>query len=119
MLQKVVLAEKCALFSEHWQPKIIGQVGDFHVKLSKFQGPFVWHSHPNEDEMFLVLEGSFVMHLRDSQVELNVGEFIVVPKGVEHMPVAENEATVLLFEPATTVNTGDAGGERTVVPETI
>src|SRR5512143_1628634 len=119
MLKKVDLAEKLGMFSEHWSPKIVGQVGDFHVKLSKFIGEFVWHSHPNEDEMFLVLKGSFTMELRDGNVELTEGEFIVVPKGVEHRPVAVQEASVLLFEPATTVNTGDAGGERTVVPESI
>lgn len=114
MLDKVNLADKFALFSEHWSPRIAGQVNDCHVKLVKLKGEFVWHHHEHEDELFLVVKGEMIMRLRDGEVRVGEGEFIVVPRGVEHMPVAEGEAHVLLFEPAGTVNTGSAGGERTV-----
>lgn len=114
MLDKVNLADKFALFSEHWSPRIAGQVNDCHVKLVKLKGEFVWHHHEHEDELFLVVKGEMIMRLRHGEVRVGEGEFIVVPRGVEHMPVAEGEAHVLLFEPAGTVNTGSAGGERTV-----
>lgn len=114
MLDKVNLADKFALFSEHWSPRIAGQVNDCHVKLVKLKGEFVWHHHEREEELFLVVKGEMIMRLRDGEVRVGEGEFIVVPRGVEHMPVAEGEAHVLLFEPAGTVNTGSAGGERTV-----
>ena len=113
-MEKVNLAEKFSRFSAHWQPKVVGELNGQLVKLVRFQGPFVWHHHEHEDEMFLVVRGSFRMEFRDRNVELAEGEFIVVPRGVEHRPVAEHEAQVLLFEPSTTVNTGSAGGERTV-----
>ena len=113
-IDKVNLAEKFARFHAQWQPKIVGELNGQLVKLVRFQGEFVWHQHEHEDEMFLVVRGSFRMEFRDRVVELGEGEFIVVPRGVEHRPVAEREAQVLLFEPATTVNTGSAGGERTV-----
>jgi len=113
-MDKVNLAEKFAKFHAQWQPKIVGELNGQLVKLVRFQGEFVWHHHEHEDEMFLVVRGSFRMEFRDRAVELGEGEFIVVPRGVEHRPVAEREAQVLLFEPATTVNTGSAGGERTV-----
>ena len=113
-LDKVNLAEKFAKFRAQWQPKVVGELNGQLVKLVRFQGEFVWHHHDHEDEMFLVVEGSFRMEFRDRSVELREGEFIVVPRGVEHRPVAEQEALVMLFEPATTVNTGSAGGERTV-----
>lgn len=119
MIEKVSLASKLELIREHWAPKIVGEVGDFHVKLVKFQGEFVWHSHPHEDEMFLVVDGQFTMRLRDGDVHLGQGEFLIVPHAVEHQPVAREEVSVLLFEPATTVNTGDAGGERTRSAEPI
>lgn len=119
MVEKVSLSEKLSLITEHWAPKIVGEVGDFHVKLAKFQGEFVWHSHPNEDEMFLVLEGEFSMRFRDGEVLMREGEFLVVPRGVEHQPYAESEVSVMLFEPVTTVNTGDAGGSRTRAAERI
>ena len=112
-LEKVNLREKLALFSTHWDPKIVAELNGQHVKLVKFQGPFTWHKHETEDEMFLVVEGSFDMELRDRTIHLFVGEFFVVPRGVEHRPVAEKEAHVLLFEPVTTLNTGDAGGRLT------
>ena len=117
---KVNLAEKLSLFSSHWEPKIVGELNGQHVKLVKFQGPFLWHKHDHEDEMFLVVRGEFAMEFRDRTVSLREGEFLIVPRGVEHRPVAQREAHVLLFEPATTVNTGDAGGPRTVArPERI
>ena len=120
MTDKVNLEQKLSLFDEHWQPKIVGELNGQHVKLVKFQGPFVWHKHDAEDEMFLVLGGEFDMEFRDKTVRLREGEFLIVPKGVEHRPVAEKEARVMLFEPVSTVNTGDAGGPRTVAsPERI
>ena len=113
-MQKVNLVEKLALFSDHWSPKVVGELNGQQVKLVKFQGPFVWHHHGGEDELFLVVMGRFRMEFRDRHVWLEEGEFLIVPRGVEHRPVAEEEAHVLLFEPASTLNTGDAGGERTV-----
>lgn len=114
------LAEKFARFSDHWSPKIVAALNGQQVKLVKFQGEFVWHQHEHEDELFLVVRGSFRMEFRDRVVTLSEGELIVVPRGVEHRPVADEEVCVLLFEPAATVNTGSAGGERTVAqPEWI
>ena len=114
-MDKVNLAEKFALFTDHWSPKVVGELNGQQVKLVKFKGDFVWHHHEAEDELFLVVRGSFRMEFRDRVVELRSGEFLIVPRGVEHRPAAENEVEVLLFEPAATVNTGSAGGERTVV----
>jgi mannose-6-phosphate isomerase-like protein (cupin superfamily) len=114
MCEKVNLGQKFALFDAHWNPKIVGELNGQHVKLVKFQGDFVWHSHEREDEMFLVVSGSFDMLFRDRSVPIKEGEFIIVPRGVEHCPSAEREVHVLLFEPAGTVNSGDAGGNRTV-----
>lgn len=108
------LADKLAMFHERWQPKIIGELNGQHVKLVKFLGEFVWHKHDAEDEMFLVVEGEFRMEFRDRSVDVRAGEFIIVPRGVEHRPVAEREVHVLLFEPATTLNTGNVRSERTV-----
>ena len=113
-MNKVNLAEKLALFSEHWQPKIVAELNGQHVKLAKFRGDFVWHSHEGEDELFLVLEGTMEMQFRDRSVTVRSGEFITVPRGVEHRPCAEDEVHLLLFEPATTLNTGDAEDDRTV-----
>lgn len=113
-LDKINLAEKFARFSEHWSPKIVAELNGQHVKLVKLRGEFVWHHHEHEDELFFVVRGSFRMEFRDRSVELREGELIVIPRGVEHRPVANEEACVLLFEPASTVNTGSAGGERTV-----
>src|SRR5262245_16022251 len=106
-MQKINLRDKLSLFSSHWDPKIVGELNGQHVKLVKFQGEFVWHHHEHEDELFLVVKGRFVMEFRDRQVTLDEGELLIVPHGVEHRPVAEDEVHVLLFEPATTVNTGD------------
>ena len=113
-MHKVNLAEKFALFTDHWSPKIVGELNGQQVKLAKFQGEFVWHHHDHEDELFLVVRGAFRMEFRDRTVELQAGEFLIVPRGVEHRPVAEHEVEVLLFEPASTLNTGNAGGDKTV-----
>jgi mannose-6-phosphate isomerase-like protein (cupin superfamily) len=112
--RKVTLADAFARFSAHWQPKIVGELNGQQVKLVKFKGPFVWHSHADEDELFLVVRGRFRMELRDGDVELAAGEFLIVPRGVEHRPVADEEVEVLLFEPAGTLNTGNMRDERTV-----
>src|SRR5918998_5036120 len=114
MIEKVNLTENFGRFQEHWSPKIAGEVNDAYVKLAKFQGDFVWHKHEAEDEMFLVVKGSIIIKLRDGDVHLGEGEFVVIPRGVEHMPVAEEEAHVILFEPKTVLNTGDAQDERTL-----
>lgn len=112
-MEKVNLAEKLQLFSEYLNPKIVGELNGQHVKLVKFKGPFTWHHHEHEDELFLVVKGSFVMELRDKNIELKAGEFLVVPRGVEHRPNAAEEVEVLLFEPATTLNTGNTENEFT------
>jgi len=113
MVQKVALSEKLAQFQELWSPKVVGAVNDFHVKLVKLRGEFVWHSHEVEDELFLVLHGRLRMQFRDGEVVVEPGELIIVPHQTEHRPVADDEAHVLLLEPRSTVNTGTAGGERT------
>ena len=110
----VDLAAAFSAITDHWRPRIAAELNGQHVKLVKFQGAFVWHHHEHEDELFLVVRGSFDMEFRDRTVTLREGQLLVVPRGVEHRPVAEHEVEVLLFEPATTVNTGSAGGERTV-----
>ena len=113
-MDKVNLAEKLARFDDHWSPRVVGELNGQHVKLVKFLGEFVWHKHDHEDELFLVVHGRFRMEFRDRQVWLEEGEFLIVPRGVEHRPVAEEEVHVLLFEPAGTLNTGDVRDERTV-----
>src|SRR5207237_5967801 len=113
-LARVNLAEKLERFEEQWQPKIVGELNGQLVKLVKFQGPFVWHHHEDEDEMFLVVKGRFRMELRDRDIWLEEGEFLIVPRGVEHRPVADEEAWIVLFEPATTLNTGNVQNERTL-----
>jgi len=113
-MDKVNLAEKMALFTERWKPKIVGELNDCYVKVVKFQGEFVWHTHPEEDELFLVVSGSFELRYRDRVVTLKPGELAIVPKGIEHCPFAALECHVMLIERKTTVNTGDAGGARTV-----
>jgi mannose-6-phosphate isomerase-like protein (cupin superfamily) len=113
-MEKINLADKLAQFSEHWKPKIIGELNGQHVKLVKLVGEFVWHHHGEEDELFLVVQGRLRMELRDRTIELGPGEVLIVPRGVEHRPVADEEVAVLLFEPAGTSNTGNARGERTV-----
>lgn len=113
-MNKVNLRQKLALFCEHWSPKVVGELNGQMVKLVKFTGEFVWHHHDHEDEMFLVVAGRFRMDFRDRSEWIEEGEFIVVPRGIEHRPVAEEEAHVLLFEPATTLNTGNVENERTL-----
>ena len=112
--EKIDLTQKLSLFRDHWSPKIIAEVDDCAVKIAKFQGDFVWHRHELEDELFLVLKGQMRIQFREGDVELSEGEMIVVPRGVEHRPTAEQEVAVLLFEPKSTLNTGDAVDERTV-----
>jgi len=112
-LKPINLQEKLSKFSDHWSPKIIAQMNDYHFKLVKFQGDFVWHSHDDTDEVFISLDGEMSIEFRDGKVELKGGEMFVVPKGVEHKPFAERECKIMLVEPAGTVNTGDAGGQMT------
>ncbi len=124
-MDKINLREKLSLIGDYWNPRIVGELNGQYLKLVKFQGPFTWHHHDKEDEMFLVVKGRFRMELRESgddvsgpnqqrEVWLEEGEFIIVPRGVEHRPVADEEAEVLLFEPATTLNTGNVANELTV-----
>ncbi len=118
-IDKVNIKEKLALFDEHWSPKIVGELNGQHVKLVKLHGEFVWHHHEQEDELFLVLGGRLRMDFRDRRVWVEQGEFIIVPRGVEHRPVAEEEVHVMLFEPATTLNTGNVRNELTATEEKI
>ena len=118
-MEVINLDEKFGRFNEHWKPKILARLNDYHVKAVKLQGAFVWHKHDETDELFLVTKGSLLIRLRDRDVSIGPGELLVVPKGVEHQPVAEEECEVLLIEPAGTPNTGDAGGARTAQPEWI
>jgi len=111
--QAINFQDKLSKIPEHWSPRIIAQMNDYHFKIVKVQGEFIWHDHPETDEVFVVLKGQFEIHFRDGKVVLNEGEMFVVPKGVEHKPVAEQECHILLVEPAGTVNTGDVVSERT------
>jgi len=113
-MEKVNLAAKLARFSDHWSPKIVGELNGQHVKLAKLKGEFVWHHHDDEDELFLVIKGRLRMELRSGDITIEEGEFLVVPRRVEHRPVADEEVHVLLFEPASTLNTGNVSNERTV-----
>lgn len=113
-MDKVNLAEKFALFDDYWSPKIAGELNGQIVKLVKQKGEFVWHKHDQEDELFLVVKGRLRIRLRDRDVDLHEGEFFIVPRGIEHQPVAEEEVHVLLFEPASTLNTGNIRSEKTV-----
>lgn len=113
-MDKINLTEKLSLFDDYWHPRIVGELNGQHVKLAKLKGEFEWHHHEQEDELFLVLKGRLTIKLRDRDVLLEEGECVVVPRGVEHKPVAEEEAHILLFEPATTLNTGNVRSERTV-----
>ena len=117
---KVNLSEKFSSFSGYWRPKIVAELNDSYVKVVKLKGEFIWHHHENEDELFLVVSGRLLMRLRDGDVRINPGEFFIVPRGTEHMPVAEEETHVLLLEPKTTLNTGNVRNERTLQePERI
>ena len=118
-MPKVNLAEKLSLFSDYWAPRSIAQLNDYEVKLVKVQGDFVWHSHADTDELFLVLRGKLRIDLRDGAIELGPGELYVVPRGVEHKPFADEECEMLLVEPRGVVNTGDAGGPLTAAPRAL
>lgn len=111
--EAINIKEKLSKFTEQWAPKIVAQLNNYHFKLAKIQGDFVWHDHPETDEVFIVIEGEMAIDFRDGRVNLKTGELFVVPKGVEHKPYAEQECHIMLVEPAGTVNTGDAGGELT------
>ena len=113
IMNKVNVEQKLSLFADYWNPRVVGELNGQHVKLVKFQVEFVWHKHDNEDEMFFVVKGQFKMEFRERTVELKENEFLIVPKGVEHRPVAEQEVSVMLFEPSTTLNTGDTESELT------
>lgn len=114
-MEKVNITNKLLLFEDHWNPRIIGELNGQHVKLAKFQGEFIWHKHDNEDELFYVLKGSFDMHFRDRIITLQENEFLIVPKGIEHKPVAKYEVSVMLFEPVSTINTGNILTEKTKI----
>jgi mannose-6-phosphate isomerase-like protein (cupin superfamily) len=113
-MEKVNLAHKFNLFQDYWSPKIVGELNDSYVKLVKLKGEFVWHHHETEDELFLVVKGRLLIKLRDRDIWLEKGEFVIVPRGVEHLPMAEKEAHVLLLEPKSTLNTGNVRSEKTV-----
>ena len=113
-MDKVNLVQKFSLFQDYWSPKIVGELNDSYVKLVKFKGEFVWHHHETEDELFLVLKGSLLIKLRDRDISLEEGEFVIIPKDVEHLPIADEEAHVLLLEPKTTLNTGNVRDEKTI-----
>jgi len=113
-IEKVNIAQKFTMFNEYWVPYIVGELNDSYVKVDKLKGQFVWHRHDAEDELFLVTKGKLVIKLRDKDVSLDEGEFVIIPKGVEHMPVADNETHVVLIEPKSTLNTGDVKDERTI-----
>ncbi len=113
-MDTINLSEKFTLFQEYWSPKIAGELNDSYIKLAKLKGEFVWHQHENEDELFLVVKGHLLIKLRDRDIHLKEGEFVIIPKGVEHLPIAEEEVHVLLLEPKSTLNTGNVQNERTV-----
>lgn len=113
-MEAVNISEKFAEFSDYWSPKLVGELNGQHVRVVKLQGEFVWHHHDHEDELFWVVKGRLLMKLRDREVWVNEGEFIIIPKGIEHLPVAEEEVHVVLLEPATTLNTGNVENQRTV-----
>jgi mannose-6-phosphate isomerase-like protein (cupin superfamily) len=113
-MEKIVLSQKFSLFAEQWSPKIIGELNDSYIKLAKLKGEFVWHHHDDEDELFFIVKGKLLIKFKDKDVSLDEGEFIVIPKGVEHLPVADQEVHVMLIEPKTTLNTGNVVNERTV-----
>ena len=113
MVKKINIDQKLSLFNDHWNPRIIGELNKQHVKLAKIKGEFIWHKHDDEDEMFLVLKGTLKIEFRDRTETIQENEIIIVPKGVEHKPIAEEEVSIMLFEPATTINTGALENERT------
>ncbi len=118
-VEVIDIGQKFGLFSEYWHPRIAGELNDSYVKLAKLKGEFVWHLHENEDELFWVAKGTLVIKLRSGDVTVRPGQFVIIPKGMEHMPVAEEEVHAILLEPKTTVNTGNVDSERTVAAEWI
>ena len=119
-MEKINVGEKFSLFSDYWSPKVAAELNDSYVKLAKFKGEFVWHHHENEDELFFVMKGQLLLKLRDGEVRIGPGEFVVIPRGIDHLPVAEDEVHVILIEPKATLNTGNVVGERTVAnPERV
>ncbi len=120
MTEPVNLAEKFSLFAEYWSPKIVAELNDSYVKVVKLKGEFVWHQHEHEDELFFVVKGALTIKLRDREIRLREGELVIIPHGIEHLPIAEEEAHVLLLEPKSTINTGNVASDRTVAdPERI
>ena len=117
MIEKITLAQKFGRFQDYWKPRIAGELNGQYIKLVKVQGEFVWHQHESEDELFLVVKGKLLIKLRDQDIQLEAGELVIIPRGVEHLPVAEEEAHLLLLEPKSTLNTGDVQNERTVTDE--
>lgn len=113
MVQKVNLKNKLDLFSDYWSPKIVGDLNDSHVKLAKLKGEFIWHKHDNEDELFFIIKGELLIKLTDQDIHLKEGEFVIIPKGVEHLPIANEEVFVMLIEPKSTLNTGNIKSEIT------
>jgi mannose-6-phosphate isomerase-like protein (cupin superfamily) len=119
MIELIDIAQKFELFSEHWSPKVVGELNDSYVKLVRLRGEFVWHHHDNEDELFLVIKGRLIIKLRERDLVIREGQFVIIPRGVEHMPVAEEEVLVMLLEPKATLNTGNVQNEKTVEAEWI
>ena len=113
-VEKVNIAQKFTMFNEHWTPHIVGELNDSQVKVAKLKGDFVWHKHDDEDELFLVTKGKLLIRLRDKNISLVEGEFVIIPKGVEHLPVADEEVHVVLIEPKSTLNTGNVENEKTI-----
>jgi mannose-6-phosphate isomerase-like protein (cupin superfamily) len=113
-MEKINVSEKLSTFNDHFNPRIVGELNGQHIKLVKFRGEFIWHHHEQEDELFYVVKGSFDMHMRDKTITVNAGEFLIMPHGVEHKPVAKEEVEIMLFEPASTLNTGNIENELTV-----
>jgi mannose-6-phosphate isomerase-like protein (cupin superfamily) len=118
-MEKVNLAGKFSLFQDYWSPKIVAALNESYVKIAKLKGEFVWHKHESEDELFLVIKGKLLIRLRDKEISLDEGEFAIIPKGVEHLPIAHDEVHVVLIEPKTTVNTGNVSNERTAAAQWI
>ena len=118
-MEKVNFAEKLGLFKEYWSPKVVGELNDSYVKVAKLKGEFVWHKHESEDELFLVVKGELLIKLRNKDISLKEGEFVIIPEGVEHLPVAVEEVHVVLIEPKSTVNTGNVKNEKTVAAQWI
>jgi len=119
MTEVINLEQKFGLFNDHWHPRIVGELNDSFVKLAKLKGEFVWHHHDNEDEMFLVVKGTLVIRLRERDLTIRAGEFVIIPRGIEHLPVANDDVEVLLLEPKSTLNTGNVQNERTVQADWI